>query len=210
MSLFESLAFYSQESISMESLTVEREYEIYLEGVDVDSIVSRSSSNEHQEQWGIFVPKEDGNAATGSVRVRMTTVDGTDPKFVQTIKVKGGDGNPEKESPSDQEAFNMFAMLATQGLIKTRYNVPHTLSNGYEATFQFDVFYNKAGRQVPWVKLDVELPAGVTLEESDIDFTYSKMILLPPDKTTVDKSILDTVGEIYNTYFRAPNKYISE
>lgn len=207
-SLIEHLAFGDDGAESFEGLEIEREYEIYLEGVDIDEIVARSSHNEHQEQWGIYVPKTSENAATGNVRVRKTITQGSEPVCEFTVKVKGGDGNPEWTKPADEAGLKMMSMLADQGLIKTRYFVKKTLQNGFEATLQIDVFYNKAGIAVPWVKVDAELPAGVTFAEEDIDFKYSEVILIPPDKSKVDPKVLERVQGLYEEFFRTPNKFV--
>lgn len=210
MSLIETLAFHNgEEAYSTESFQKEREYELYLKGVDIDAIVSKSVSKEEQEQWGIFVPKTDKNAAQGTVRIRKTIFPDGRIEYVQAIKAKGGSGNnPEKESVSDETSFTMFKLLADQGLIKTRYHVPKVLSNGFEATLEFDVFKNQRGEIVPWVKVDVELPEGVSFSMADIDIEVDEVYLLPPDKSQVPKETMDKVFKIFETYFRTPNAYV--
>ena len=55
-SLFYKMAFPPEEGCSFESAEVEYEIEIYLEGLDIDTVASIATSIEEQEQWGVFVP----------------------------------------------------------------------------------------------------------------------------------------------------------
>jgi len=211
MSIIEQLAFHGGSSDSFEAAKVEYEIEIYLEGFDIEEIKASAASYEVQEQWGIYVPKTDQNASGGSMRVRRTDTEGGESKFENTTKLeRPGQGKPEHETDAHPDLFEMYKLLADQGLIKTRYNVPATLQDGTEYTLEVDVFYNKKGELVPWCKIDAEFPEGseVKLTKEDIPFSYSDIIICTPEQKGEDKGLAKRIGELYVKYFRSPNVHV--
>lgn len=218
-SLFYKMAFPPEEECSFESAEVEYEIEIYLEGLDIDTVASIATSVEEQEQWGVFVPKCDENVASGSIRVRKTmSVEGGE-KYVQTVKTTSNEavGQLEHEVEVDKALFNQLSQLADQGLAKTRFTVPYVSPNGHELVIEVDVFRNAKGSIVPWTKLDIELPQGVTYVDTGITleslpFKFEKIIMINPEMKTSedskDKSTLKRVKEIYEDYFVSKNKHI--
>lgn len=208
MNIIEQLAFQSGSASSFEAAAIEYEIEIYLEGFDIEEIKAQASSQEVQEQWGIYVPKTDANASGGSMRVRRTdTADGVS-KFEHTTKLERiGAGKPEHEVEAHPDLFEMYKLMADQGLIKTRYNVPAELTSGVKYVLEVDVFYNKLGELVPWCKIDAEFPEGseVTLTKEDIPFSYTDIIIATPEQKGEDKDLSKRIGSLYAKYFRTPN-----
>lgn len=211
--LMEQLAFGSDNEESFEASGVEYENEIYLRGYDIDEIKAKASSYEGQEQWGIFVPKTPQNASSGSLRVRRTDCPDGRTIYEDACKTNlGPEGKLEDEKLVTSTRFNQFKLLADQGLIKTRYVVDSTLEDkDVNFKFELDVFYNKRGELVPWVKIDAELPQGVELEPGDIPFKYEEIIIITPaSKAANTGGINAKVGELYEKYFRTPNVHVEE
>jgi len=214
MSLIEKLAFVDGESEeSFESSGIEYENEVYLLGYDIDEIKAKATGHEGQEQWGIYIPKTDKNASSGNIRVRRTdTVDGN-TSYEETCKTsQGAEGKLEDNLLTTVTRFNQFKLLADQGLIKTRYFVDSTLEDkDIRFKFELDVFYNKRGELVPWVKVDAELPQGTVLEAGDIPFKYDEILIVTPAaKEANTNGINEKVGELYEKYFRSTNVHVED
>lgn len=211
-SIIEQLAFARHDAeASFEDVQIEYEVEGYLKGFDLEEIKSRSSAVEHQEQWGIYVPKTDANASAGSLRVRKSIAPDLVETYVQTTKLQGdAKGKPEAEHGTNVDLFEMYKQMADQGLVKVRYDVPaKTVAEGIDFKFELDVFYNNRGELVPWVKIDAELPEGIKLTKEDFNFACEEMIIVTPeDKINNVGGIREKIGELYTTYFRTTNMYV--
>lgn len=209
--LIEKLAFTQLSESSFEATELEYEIEIYLEGYDIEQIRSMSTGAEAQAQWGIYVPKSEKNATSGSIRVRKTENLATeDVKYIRTTKTNKKDkGNLENERETDQTEFEQFEQMSEEGLIKTRYFVPIRLEDqGIEVTLEVDAFTNKAGVFVPWVKIDAEVEQGVEIRPEHIPFTYKKMHIVTPERKQTDKALVEEIGKLYEEYFRSKNIHI--
>lgn len=210
-SLIELMAFHvNTPDYSIESSDIEYEVEIYITGFDMDQIRSMSSSNERQEQWGIYVPKTAENASKGGVRVRKVEVDDTDVEYILTSKCSLEErGNSEAEVSTNELMFDHFKHLADQGLIKHRFVIPQETSTGVKYTLEVDVFKNKLGEMVPWLKVDAELPEGTVLTPGDIPLKYDEIIIVTPAmKADNVNGINERMGELYSKYFRTNNVYV--
>lgn len=204
--LIEKLAFVDGDEESFEASQIEYEVEVYLKDYDIAQVKSMATSQCSQEQWGIYVPKTDDNASSGSLRVRKTTDQELVVKYEQATKTNAGDqGKNEHELETDEVQFNMFKQLADQGLIKTRFEVPGQLASGFDFKYELDAFYNNRGMLVPWLKIDIELPPGTAFDPSLIPFKYDEMIIITPEQKGVDKATEDKVAELYKTYFTSKN-----
>mgnify|MGYP001584911874 CR=1 FL=1 len=207
-SLIERLAFANEaEEASFEASGYEYENEIYITGYDLKEIVSQSTSHEGQEQWGLFVPKTDQNASSGSIRVRMIEPEVGDVFYVQTTKTDAAEkGKLENERPSDEVMFGQFKQMADQGLIKMRYVIEAQTRDGDPFKFEVDIFRNARGEIVPWAKIDAELPDGYELTPDEIPFSRNEIIILTPLMKTERKSAVNVkVAELYKKYFTSPN-----
>lgn len=212
VSLIEQMAFHRDDAPSFESAAQEWEIEIYLKGYDIDEVRSKSTYNELQEQWGIYVPKSDENAAAGSMRARSTIVAGEeDPKYEFAVKIDEGEkGKGEDEDACSPARFLMLKKLADQGLIKNRFNINSTLENGTQYVLECDAFSNHKGELVPWLKIDAELPEGSTLTPGDIPLRYEEIIIVTPGEKAKNPELGKKIGALYNEYFRTKNVLVEQ
>lgn len=225
-SIFETIFISTIESndptVSLESDSREYEVEVYVSDLDVDAIASESTHTEHQEQWGIYVPKTDQNASDGSVRVRRTLItypDGGDDglELVLTVKTKVEDGSRiETNTFVGHETFIQFRMMADSGLIKTRYFLPFTHEE-IDFVAEVDVFSNGDGEILPWIKVDIEYPKDVDSSSITIDPSVLPKVLQPasPDKVHVvtpedpmDSPVRKEVAKLYKQYFTTTNVHL--
>jgi CYTH domain-containing protein len=117
----------------------------------------------HQEQWMIKVPKTDDNAGSGTMRVRCEHGYGESPRYIFTTKAKSADGhNVEHEVPTTSDHMELMKVLADKGMVKTRYTFPIA---GSQLVWEVDVFTDEEGLAAPYVKLDLEVPVGVILDQ---------------------------------------------
>lgn len=208
--LMDKLAF-PESDVSLESDSFEYELEVYLKDFDLEQIRSMAASHEGQEQWGIFVPKTDKNASEGNLRVRKTIHGDDTVEYTFCTKTNAGEqGKREEEDPSREAQLAQFKLLADQGLIKIRFNIPGKFSDGIEFTWEVDVFTNKEGKIVPWAKIDIELkearPQGINKE--DIPFTHSELIVITPEMKAAGEGPRKQIQELYENYFRTGNVHV--
>lgn len=179
----------------------EREYEIYGRVDDLAAMKASASRHEYQEQWGM--PADFGKDAGifGSIRVRMTREgdEGT-VKYEQTIKEKQPDGSDENEIEIGEPTFRIFSRLVPNGLLKTRYFFP---LEGTEHELQVDVFHQPDGKQCNVVKIDLEVPEGVTVGEIAIPFKIDVTRVIKPGKKTAEDS--DYVRDLFANHYEFKN-----
>lgn len=209
-SLIEDMVFPSS-APSFEADSHEYEIEFYLENFDLEQVRSMASSHEGQEQWGTFVPKCAENDSSASIRVRRTIHPDGKETFVFCTKTEGGEkGKVEVEEASTAEQLNQFRRFCTQGLVKTRYNIPGQLKDGTDVLWEVDVFMNSKGKVVPWAKIDLELeaqrPQGI--EVSDIPFNHDSLIMVTPEQKANGNPNAEKIAKLYETYFRTSNVYV--
>ncbi len=144
---------------SLEASNNEREVEFWINQPNVDEIASMSVSKEFQEQWGVFVPKSNKNAAEGSIRVRQTISADQTVTYELTGKQFLPDGTKD-EFPCqvDADLFKFFRYIADSGMKKDRYMIPVDVE-GNQLTLEVDVPYTKEG-VADWIKVDLEFPEG--------------------------------------------------
>jgi len=212
VSLIEQMAFYRESTPSFESSQQEYEIEIYLKGYDIDEVRSKSTYNELQEQWGVYVPKTAENAAAGSMRARSTILPGEDePKYEFAVKIDEGEkGKEEDENDCSAARFLMMKKLADQGLIKNRFKIPSTLENGTHYTLECDAFTNARGELVPWLKIDAEVPEGSELKPTDIPLTYDEIIIVTPGEKADNPELGKKIGALYTEFFRSKNPLVNQ
>lgn len=221
-SIFERMVFPTDSNYSPENDSREYEIEVYVEGLDIAAIASESTHKEAQEQWGVYVPKSDENVSYGSVRVRRTLTykgKGTEPELnlVLTVKTsREGGGATETNTFVGSETFNQFSAMADQGLVKTRYYIPFKFEE-LELVAEVDVFTNKEGATVPWVKIDIEYPNDSDYSTHPITPDVLPEVLRPasPSKVhvvtpsdTMDSPVKQSVQKLYEKYFCSKNKHL--
>lgn len=181
----------------------EREYEIYGRVDDLAAMQAGARGKEYQEQWGM--PCDFGKDAGifGSIRVRMTREgEGEDApvKYEQTIKEKQPDGSDENEIEIGEPTFRIFSRLVPNGLVKTRYFFP---LEGTEHELQVDVFNDADGKQCNVVKIDLEVPEGVSVAEIKIPFKIEITRVIKPGKKSAEDS--EYVRDLFTNHYEIPN-----
>lgn len=130
----------------------EIEYEIYAK--ITDRSVLDALRKVHIEQWTINL--EDRR---GSLRVRKT-LDGSAIEYTQTLKLRIASSEGPKECLENTvkcsvDFYNMFAAMATNGLIKDRY---YCEIKDTEYKWEIDLMYGSDGVISDIVKFDLEVP----------------------------------------------------
>ncbi|MOA02173.1 hypothetical protein D3C78_1216130 [compost metagenome] len=160
-----------------------------------------ASRFEYQEQWGM--PADFGKEAGifGSIRVRMTRQgDDGEVKYEQTIKEKQPDGSDENEIEIGEATFKIFSRLVPNGLLKTRYFFP---LDGTDFELQVDVFNQPEGEQCNVVKIDLEVPEGVTVEQIKIPFKLENVRVIKPGKKSQEDS--EYVRNLFSNHYEFKN-----
>lgn len=195
---------------SFESTDVEFEYEVYLHNPDLEYIASNSPHKVLQEQYGIYVPKSDKNASTGSIRARkeLFLVD-NQVNYEMTIKTKLKDGsNLESNVVITQEMYDQFTLLPDEGMRKLRCIV----EAGDDVQLEIDVFETLAGDPVEWVKIDIEMNDGERLTEERvkelIPFSYEDIIIVSPGGKDENPELMKKLDELYKSHFTITNKHL--
>lgn len=209
-----------QNTVSMESTEgvvdgksfEEIEFQIYGKLTDM-SVLQTAQSVTKQEQWSHKIVKTDNNAGSAVIRVRSIN---SGERYIRTSKVKSISGaTNEVESESTYDEFVHMAILADQGMIKERYTFP---TEGY--VYEVDVFFDKSGNRVPWVKIDLEIqaPEGTqslsraellelvkTIDLPPLPFALEDVVVLPP----VGRQAADErkVSKLYEQYFLIGNYF---
>lgn len=163
------------------------------------SILDHAAAYEDQEQWELKIPKSEGNASDGRIRIRKTTKPGCVPEYVQTSKVKKANGaSNEVATASSADAFEQFKMLAPAGMLKRRYtfDVP-----GRKDKWEVDTFKNADGSDNPWCKIDFEITDGnMELPPMLPGFTE----IIPAEGKTPEQNAI--VSQLYDTLFIKKNE----
>jgi hypothetical protein len=207
LGIAEPVHLVSLEDISPDGVVrVEKEIEIYGLMRNMDEL-DKASGWELQEQWGLYVPKTDLNAASGGPRVRMTQKSDGEVEYVLTTKTKRSDGSNECEEVSSQGMFDLFKLLADQGLRKKRFFFP---IEGTSMKFEVDVFSGPTGAPEPHVKIDLELTDDLS-EDFDIGsirlpFEMSDIRIISPGRKNEED--LAYVRELFDKKYTMRNPCI--
>lgn len=186
-------------------VTTETEIILYGRLTDTEQL-KQANSCEQQEQWSILMKGDVDGKGKGSVRVRMSKVDGSEAKYVQTIKVKRSEHSSlEVENETTKDAFEMIKFLSDAGMIKDRYRFE---IEGSQLVWEVDVFKKDDGSYHEWVKIDLETDTpDAALPELPIEFAE----LITPDDLKGEKADIHnkTLDILYKDIFRAENPYRS-
>ena len=216
--MYKSLLSLAYEELA-EGSKNEQEDEFVFYGEIGELNLDKAISKESHEQWEI---KPDGEAKKrGRFRVRKTTVEGQEPVYDMTIKLKiqssTMSSNQELTHLISAEDFQAFKLIANSGMIKDRYifdgyTVPQSpdgeVRERRTVNFQWevDLFPDGNGGYYPWCKIDCEIAgikeqmAGspdmiVKINPRQIPFTFKDII------DGHDKSKSNLVTELYDKYF---------
>jgi hypothetical protein len=193
----------------------ERERVIYARLTDLNEL-SNATSVDSQEQWQIKLPKTENNAAKGTIRVRKVmplmitdagimhrkpTDDST--QYVITVKTeRKADDRLEVPLPASEDMFNLFKLLAENGMHKHRFHFP---IEGTELVFEVDAFPKVDGVGYhDWVKIDLELK-DITVDIPELPFKTLELIY----DNTQDPEQKKKISELYDTIFLKKNPSLS-
>jgi CYTH domain-containing protein len=192
----------STESVSPDGAQkTECEYEIYGTMRDM-SVLASAVRSELQEQWGVPIEKVETNAASGSLRVRLTS--NTDAVYTFTSKVKRESGNDEIEISVTEDLFKHFKLFAKQGMQKRRYFFP---VEGTDFVYEVDVFFNPDGSPNPRIKIDLEIQGSEGIDSlPTLPFELDNITVIPPGRKSVEH--LAFVRELYDKHYTMPNQFI--
>lgn len=198
-------AFYGAEVVtSLESLegvtTEERGYEIYGRVEDLESMQESANKVEKQEQWGLPCNAGADAGIFGNIRVRKTQVNEDDPEYTQTIKVKKDTGNDENEMEISEGTFQIFSRLVPTGLLKNRYFFP---LEGTDFELEVDVFHSPDGKPCEIVKIDLEVPEGVEVDQIVIPFKMTDVRVIKPGKKSQEDS--EYVRDLFANHYEFRN-----
>ena len=165
-----------------------------------------SLSREDQEQYSFSFNTSNTNGQLRVVcRVRKTIKDNV-ATYVRTTKVFSEESSPtqiSQELPieTNEEEFNLYKTFCENGMIKSRFFLPFTTDQG-ELTYEFDLYPNPSGGFYEWVKIDVEIPEGMTPDYNAIMNSLppelSDMIVKSTNNTDEEKA---KISELYQNYF---------
>lgn len=185
----------------------EIEFTIYARLVDMSQL-SEAKSKESQEQWEIRIPKTEGNAGAGSMRVRKTQIEGADPVFTRAIKIPYNKDNDKIEIPlpSNEDEFTAFKFLSEKGMVKDRFHFPIL---GTDMVWEIDCFPKEGGGYHEWVKIDLEVKdRDMALPEFPVKL---EDVILPKDFGKMSPEEHDKkVSELYDLYFLAKNSILAK
>lgn len=181
---------------------IEREFVIYAELLD-KSQLNKSSQLLEQEQWNLFIPKTEKNAAQGGVRIRKETTNGV-TNYLLTTKVKVGDDKQECTVPTTEDNFKQFKLLADDGMVKNRFTFP---IEGTDLKWEVDMFLKPNGEYHDWCKIDLEV-TDKDMELPPLPMNFGRVILPPefrdPHQNTDDEA---KIKELWDTCFRSENEF---
>lgn len=146
---------------------------------------------EDQEQWEIQIEKLPGAATAGKLRVRKNSADLIDPKYEFTTKIKQNGANAETTIAASEDLFNQIKSMSCRGMNKRRF----TLSiPGFTPKIEVDVFRNKDGKFINWVKIDIEHSLGDELPSIP---EYIKDVVSSKSRSNEDQ---DFIHSLYDQY----------
>jgi hypothetical protein len=205
-----SLEIGMEEDVQDGKLFRERERVIYAKLSDLSEL-NNAVSVDSQEQWQIKLPKTDKNAAKGTMRVRkiipltktdkgfeLTDTNEDSVQYVITVKAeRKADDRAEVPLPASKDMFDLFKLLAENGMCKHRFHFP---INGTELVFEVDVYLKEDGTYYEWVKIDLEFK-DVPVDIPELPLKTSELIY----DTTQDPEQKKKISELYETIFLKKN-----
>lgn len=204
-----------EEDVQDGKLFRERERVIYARLKDM-TVLNKAAKADSQEQWMIKIAKTNNNASKGQIRVRKViplekTENGFNTnivndnknniQYVLTAKAeRSADDRLEVPTPVTKDMFDLFKLLADNGMIKDRYHFP---IEGTDLVFEVDAYTKAEGGYHEWVKIDLELK-DVMVDTPPLPFEVEEQIL----NTTEDKEEKKKISELYETVFFTKNNSV--
>jgi hypothetical protein len=143
-----------KEIIDVGTSILEKEHTIFVRILNFEQLKNANHA-EIQEQWGVYIPKTDKNAASGKIRVRRIEQRNGEEVFEITTKIPNPKGGSfECSAPTNKTNFTQIKMLSDSGMLKHRYvfNIKDSVLK-----WELDVFPDGKGGYLPWGKMDLEV-----------------------------------------------------
>lgn len=156
--------------------------------------LEKAASKEFQEQWEIKVPRSDSNTGSGCVRVRCTGEENKEYTLTAKVHTKQADKRLENTIESTEDMFNLFAVLASSGMRKMRYNFP---VEGTKLVFEVDIYFKDDGSMAEYCKVDLELVEKVS-KIPELPLKFDSVLLQGVDNTDTEKAF---IRGLYDTVF---------
>lgn len=187
----------------------EQEKVIYARLEDL-SVLHNAETVDAQEQWMIKLKKSDKNAAKGQIRVRkvipmtkgdngfeIKNADSDRVQYVLTAKAeRSAEDRLEVPSPVTKDMFDVFKLVADNGMLKHRFHFP--VDGGL--VFEVDAFPKEDGTYHEWVKIDLELK-DINTEIPELPFEAAEKIF----GDSKDEAEQKKIWELYETIFLSAN-----
>lgn len=173
----------SMEDNNQSTTAQETEVVLYAKITNPDGLAA-AVHVEHHEQAQI-------KTAKGSVRIRKIVVEGKEPVFEMTSKIKQKSGsvksNIESTKRINEDVYNLFMVACENFMSKTRYVFNVETIRGKKGDLEFeikakgmnfevDVFRNAQGKISNWCKIDLEVDKlKDILKENDINVSDIKL-----------------------------------
>lgn len=189
---------------------IEREFTYFGRVPDMEAFyqeLEKAATKEYQVQWSIRKEPDQFRQYAGELRVRMCQRDDAENKtgaitYVFTSKTfsETANGKTEVEIEVSKDMFDQFVKLADAGMIKTRYTFPR--EDGL--VWEVDVYKDKAGETIDWVKVDLEVPDE---REAPSDFPVTLREVVNGDwrkRTDAEKA---KAADLLKRLFVLPNEH---
>lgn len=198
--LFQDSLFDSVSLEAADGALEELEYIFYGKLTDLSQL-NQAESAERQEQWSVFFKSETG--VEGNFRVRETN--GDHYELTAKFYMPGNLGKWELDREVEKKHFEAIKEVATGGFRKDRYKfpIPHS-----DLCWEVDVHYDDEGNQLPWVRIELEVPAKLdTIPPLPIEFEETIM-RQPKHQTDEERAFVQDLYQ--NVYTLTPPKASNE
>lgn len=172
---------------------LEREIEfVFFAKIDNLDWTKNAAETELQEQWEIRLPgRRDPN---GSGIVRTRAVNNNEYSIGMKYRTKGSEGSLEVEQTITKEMFDVYKLFATSGFIKRRHKFPVP---GSKLVWEVDLYYDRHGKPVDWVKMDLEVPS-MAVKRPAYPIPFVQIIENQYDQRT--KQEHDLVNKVFDSF----------
>lgn len=186
---------------------LEQEHEVFARVIDFSQF-KQADRAEKQEQWQVKIPRTEGNAAEGSVRVRKVEHSDGKTEYRLTTKVNAVDGKGkfETDTRTNETMFTQFKFLAETGMIKHRY--VFKMENGRE--WEVDAVPDGKSGYAAWVRMEVEV---ANLDEALPELPIKvEEVILPAglEQNLSEDERQAKVDQLLNTIFVVKNSYLDQ
>lgn len=181
-------------NVSLEDSQIEEiEYIFFIKVDNFDELLKFAKRKEEQEQWSFLLTKD---KLENAVRARKKISDGEiSYELCSKIYIPGIDGKWEVEQDCERMHFDIVKENAEFGMIKDRYYFP---IDGTDMVWELDVFKDKDGNYVPWIKVDLEVEQRLD-KIPEMPIHYVECVMNQPGQRTKEEDEL--VSKLFGEYY---------